>query len=655
MSPFVERQHIFQNVGDGTYFHSGQLALEACVAAAVNITYKILYNGTVAMTGGQDAAGALPIPELTRKLEAEGVKKTVVLTDDLEKYRNDVILAGNADVRDRDQLPDVLRELEQISGVTVIIYDQQCAAEKRRDRSRGKAEEPTLRLVINEDVCEGCGDCVRQSNCMSLYPVATEFGQKTRIHQSSCNKDYSCALGDCPSFVTINLKPGTGLKRRPLPQLPAADVPAPREKAPIGEYYAILAPGIGGAGVVTINALLATAAWIDGLSAITLDQTGVAQKGGAVVSSIILSERPIETSSKIGYGNADVLLGFDLLGAANSENLRRAHPSRTVAIVNTAEVPTGDAIRGKTPLAGPGRAVDIINSYTDCARNIFVDASRIAEGLFSSHLAVNMFLLGVAYQGGHIPLSSAAIEESIRLNGVEVDRNLAAFVWGRKYYHDARSVEEILEPPKPKARALATVEHRAAELREYQNAAYADRYTQFVRQVSAREPALEEPVARYLYKLMAYKDEYEVARLLTKSSFGQQLGEMWEQVESIGYNLHPPLLRALGWKRKMQFGQWFGGPLRVLAKLKVLRGKPLDLFGYAAVRREERELIGWYRNVMEECLHKLTPDNLPIAIEIASLPDQIRGYEKIKSENVALVKAQAAEKLAQMSQIPVLQ
>jgi indolepyruvate ferredoxin oxidoreductase len=653
MSPFVDRRHIFQNIGDGTYFHSGQLALGACVAAGVNITYKILYNGTVAMTGGQDAAGALPIPDLTRKLEAEGVKKTVVLTDDLEKYRNDVTLAGNADLRDRDQLPDVLRELEQISGVTVIIYDQQCAAEKRRDRSRGKAEEPTLRLVINEDVCEGCGDCVRQSNCMSLYPVATEFGQKTRIHQSSCNKDYSCALGDCPSFITVNLKKGTGLKRRPLPQLPSTDVPAPREKAPIGEYYAILAPGIGGAGVVTINALLATAAWIDGLSAITLDQTGVAQKGGAVVSSIILSERPIETSSKIGYGNADVLLGFDLLGAANSENLRRAHPSRTVAVVNTAEVPTGDAIRGKTPLAGPGRAVDIINSYTDKARNIFVDASRLAEGLFASHLAVNMFLLGVAYQGGHIPLSAAAIEESIRLNRVEVDRNLAAFLWGRKYYHDARSVEEFLDPPKPKAVPLPTAEHRARELREYQNAAYADRYTQFVRQVAARAPALEEPVARHLYKLMAYKDEYEVARLLTKSSFQQQLGEMWEQVESIGYNLHPPLLRALGWKKKLQLGQWFGGPLRILAKLKVLRGTPLDLFGLAAVRREERELIGWYRGVMEQCLQKLTPDNLPIAIEIASLPDQIRGYEKIKSESIALVKAQAAEKLAQMSRVPV--
>ena len=645
MAPFVERPHIFQNIGDGTYFHSGQLALGACVAAGVNITYKILYNGTVAMTGGQDAAGALPIPELTRKLAAEGVVKTVVLTDDLEKYGDDVILADNTELLGRDELPGVLLALEKIPGVTVIIYDQRCAAEKRRDRSRGKTAEPTLRLVINEDVCEGCGDCVRQSNCMSLYPVATEFGQKTRIHQSSCNKDYSCALGDCPSFITVNLKSGTGLKRRRLPQLPAADAPPPREKAPAGDYYAILSPGIGGTGVVTINALLATAAWIDGLSAITLDQTGVAQKGGAVVSSIILSERPVEASSKIGYGNADVLLGFDLLGAASSDNLKRAQPSRTVAIVNTAEVPTGDAIRGKAPIAGPGRAVDIINSYTDRTRNVFVDASRIAEGLFASHLAVNMFLLGVAYQGGHIPLSAGAIEEAIRLNGAEVDRNVAAFAWGRKYYHDARSVEEILDPPQVETPAVPMVEHRAGQLRDYQNRAYADRYTQFVQSVGAREPALAEPVARYLYKLMAYKDEYEVARLLTKSSFEQRLGDMWEQVESIGYNLHPPLLRALGWKKKIQFGQWFGGPLRVLARLKLLRGTALDLFGYAAVRREERELIVWYRDLIEECLRRLSPENLPIAIKIASLPDQIRGYENIKMQSIREVKRLAQEKL----------
>jgi len=660
IQPFIERQHIFQNIGDGTYFHSGQLALRACVAAGVSITYKILYNSTVAMTGGQDATGALPIPELTRKLEAEGVQKTVVLTDDLEKYRGGVQLAGNAELRDRDKLPEVLRTLEQIPGVTVIIYDQRCAAEKRRDRARGKIEQPTLRLLINEDVCEGCGDCVRQSNCMSLYPVTTEFGQKTRIHQPSCNMDYSCALGDCPSFVTISLKKGAGLKRRRLPELSVEDAPPCPQKAPIGEYYAILGVGIGGTGVVTAHALLATAAWIDGLSTVTLDQTGMAQKGGAVVSSTILCERPIETAAKIGYGNADLLLGYDLLGASSRSNLSCAHPSRTVAVVNTAEVPTGDDIRGKTRIDGAERAIDIINTYTDRRRNVFVDASRIAEELFGSHLAVNVFLLGVAYQGGHIPLSEAAIEEAIRLNGVGVNQNLAAFLWGRKYYHNAKSVEEFLHPPKPQEPPMPTVEHRARELREYQNADYASRYTDFVRYVAAKAPELEEPVARHLYKLMAYKDEYEVARLLTKRAFEELIREKWENIESIGYNLHPPILRALGWKRKMKFGQWFRAPLRVLARLKVLRGTPFDVFGYAKARREERGLITWYRDLIDQCLQKLTPGNLSTAIEVASLPDQIRGYERIKSESIVRVKALAVDKLEAMSgtgpreQLPVL-
>jgi indolepyruvate ferredoxin oxidoreductase len=301
--------------------------------------------------------------------------------------------------------------------------------------------------------------------------------------------------------------------------------------------------------------------------------------------------------------------------------------------------------------------VDIINTYTDRSRNVFVDASRIAEGLFASHLAVNVFLLGVAYQGGHIPLSAAAIEEAIRLNGADAARNLAVFHWGRKYFHDAQSVEDVLDPPKPKEARLPLAEHRTRELREYQNDAYAAQYAEFVRKVADREPALAEPVARYLYKLMAYKDEYEVARLLTRRTFEQQLGEMWEQVESIGYNLHPPLLRALGWKKKLHLGQWFGGPLRMLAGMKGLRGGPLDLFGYARVRREERELIVWYRNLIEQCLQRLTAENVALAVEIASLPDQIRGYEKIKSDNVARVKAMAAEKLAQMSQVamPVLQ
>jgi len=655
MSPFVGTKHIFQNQGDGTYFHSGQLAIDACIAAGVNITYKILYNGVVAMTGGQTATGALPVPALTRKLETDGVKRTIVVTDEPEKYEQ-VALAANAKVRHRDDLPEVLRLLEETPGVTVLLYDQQCAAEKRRLRSRGKLAEPTLRLVINEEVCEGCGDCVRQSNCMSLYPVETEYGPKTRIHQSSCNKDYSCLLGDCPSFVTVNLKPGTGARKKDTPELPEAGVAEPRHKVTAGDGYSILAPGIGGTGVVTINALLATAAWLEGISAITLDQTGLAQKGGAVVSSIVLSQRPIEVAAKIGYGNTDLLLGFDLLGAAGAENLSRAHPSRTVAVINTAEVPTGDEVRGKIALAGPAHVAAIINAATRKGHNVFVDATRLAEGLFSSHLASNVFLLGVAYQAGLIPLTAESIEEAIRLNKVEAERNVQAFLWGRKYYDDAPAVERIIHPPRTTETSGSLIERRTADLVLYQDASYAAAYRTFVDDVARREPALAEPVARYLYKLMAYKDEYEVARLLTRPEFDQQLRDMWEDVESVEYNLHPPLLRALGRKKKMKLGGWFADPLRKLASWKTLRGTPWDIFGYAALRRQERALIAWYRDLVGRVMDRVTADNLPQAIAILSLPDQIRGYENIKIASIKAVKQQAEEKLAQLAQVslPVL-
>ncbi|HTS46546.1 MAG TPA: indolepyruvate ferredoxin oxidoreductase family protein [Bryobacteraceae bacterium] len=642
MTPFVEQKHIFQNIGDGTLFHSGYLAIEACVAAKVNITYKILFNGHVAMTGGQNAVGALPIPELTRKLQAEGVRKTVVLAEDVEKYTNAGELASNAELRPREELTRTLRELEQIPGVTVMIYDQECAAEKRRKRSRGIYAEPTMRLVINEEVCEGCGDCVKQANCMSLTPVMTELGQKIRIHQSSCNKDYSCALGDCPSFVSVELKPGTGLKKKALPQLPAAEAPAPRDRVRAGEGYRIIGPGIGGTGVVTINALLATAAWIDGLQVATLDQTGSAQKGGAVVSHLLVSEHPIEAPAKVNAGNADLILGFDLLGILEPKNLATAGRDRTVAILNTDLVPTIDSIRNRTPLGGPGQMLETINSVTNRGRNIFVDANRIAEGLFGTHMAVNMFMTGIAYQGGLIPISAEAIEQAIEWNGVEVERNREWFAWGRKYYEDAAWVEGFL---KSETKAKTGFD-RASELREYQNEAYARSYVEFLDKI--QEPALREVVAKYLYKLMAYKDEYEVARLLTKPEFDQRVRQMWEAPEAISYNLHPPLLRSFGVHQKLKLGPWFRTPLNILKRFKWLRGTPLDIFGLSSHRRLERSLIDWYRQLIEEVLANLTPDNLPLALEIAALPDQIRGYEKIKEQNIAAVKQAATEKLAAM-------
>ena len=628
MERFVEKNHIFQNMGDGTFAHSGQLAINAAIASGANMTYKILYNSAVAMTGGQKAEGQLPVPELSKKLEAEGVKQIVILTEVLEKYTN-VALASNATVRDRSDLEATLTELEKVPGITVIIYDQQCAAEKRRERSRGKQAEPAKRLVIHEEVCEGCGDCVKQSNCMSLHPVETPLGQKMRIHQASCNKDYSCALGDCPSFVTINLKEGTGLKRKKLPALPSIDVPEPAQIAAIGkDGYRILGPGIGGTGVVTVNALLSQAAMLDGLHVLTLDQTGLAQKGGAVVSHILIDTKPIEASNKTNAANLDLLLGFDLLGAASNENLKAADARRTAAVVNTADIPTGDSIRARTQLTGDGRLVDTIALYTKRGYNVFLDASRLAEGLFGTHIAVNLFMLGTAWQAGLVPISRGSIEEAIKLNGTAVERNLQVFLWGRKYYEDAKGVESLLAP---KVEASGFVDHYS-KLVEYQDKAYADQFQAFV---ESMPEYLRDSVARNLYKLMAIKDEYEVARLLTGSKFKEQLEEQWESIESFEFNLHPPLLRRFGLKRKIQVPAWM---LRALASLKSLRGTPFDVFGYAALRRQEREIIDWYKKQVQQAV---ASGDTAHAREIAALPDEIRGYESIRKASMEKVRQRA--------------
>ncbi len=639
MSPFVKRKHIFQNMGDGTFAHSGQMAINAAIASGVNITYKLLYNGAVAMTGGQRAEGQLPIPALTRKLEAEGVKKTYLLAEDAAKYDEVPDLAANCEVRDRGDLIEVLTLVEKIPGVSVIIYEQQCAAEKRRMRSRGKLVEPVKRLVIHEEVCEGCGDCVKQSNCMSLHPVDTELGPKIRIHQSSCNKDYSCALGDCPSFVTVNIKEGTALKKRVLPDLPAVDVPAPREPVVIGDGgYRMLLPGIGGTGVVTINALLAVAGAIDGLHVKTLDQTGLAQKGGAVVSHLTLSRRALDCSNKITTGKADLILGFDLLGAADARNLHTAEAGRTVSVVNSTEIPTGESIRARQHIPGLASLVETVDSATRPGRNLFIDASRVCEQLFGSHMPSNLFLLGVAWQAGLVPLSEAALVESIRLNGVDVAKNLKVFQWGRKYYLDAGFVEGLLSADAAPAPPLSWYERLVA----YQDKAYADKFQKFVDGVDAR---LREAVARNLYKLMANKDEYEVARLLSSEAFDAKLRGEWETVESVAFNLHPPMLRSMGLNKKITVKPWM---LHMLASLKGLRGGALDVFGYSALRKEERGLVEWYCGVVRRVETGLTAENLPAALEIVNLPDKIRGYEGIRKKSMDEARALASEKLASL-------
>lgn len=639
MAPFSQRDHIFQNLGDGTYFHSGSLAVQACVAAKVNITFKLLYNGHVAMTGGQAPSGMLAVPELTKKLEAEGVRKIVVLVEDVKAYAGQRgKFAKNAVIRDRIELEQTLFELPKVAGVTVMIYDQECAAEKRRARSRGKAEEPTRRLIIHEEVCEGCGDCVTQSNCMSLQPVPTPLGEKMRIHQSSCNKDYTCALGDCPSFVMVQISPGTGLPRLRLPALSPDDVPEPKERPKIGpEGYRILLPGIGGTGVITINALLATAGVLDGLEVATLDQTGLAQKGGAVVSHLTLSRQPWRGAARINTGQADLILGFDALGVVAPENLKCADPARTAAAINTNVTPTSEAIRKRLPMPGPQQNVDTLAQATRRDRNVYVDATRIAEALFSSHLAVNVFLLGTAWQAGLVPLSLGAIEEAIRLNDVDVKGNLEAFLWGRLYFTDSARVEAVARPSRPSD--SGPVDY-FAKLTAYQSKAYAQLWKDFV---EAQPEGMRASVGRYLYKVMAYKDEYEVARLLTSPSLQADIEGTFAKPLWHGYVLHPPILRALGWKKKLNLGPWAEGWMRLLAKFKFLRGGPLDVFAYAKHRREEVDLIIYFRAWVEECAENWRPETEAPILELLSYFDQVRGYGDIKSASIERVKKQVQQ------------
>jgi indolepyruvate ferredoxin oxidoreductase len=635
MAPFVERKHMFQNIGDGTYFHSGALAIEAAVASGVNITYKILYNGAVAMTGGQQAIGALPVPELTCKLAAEGVRRIAVVTEDIRRYPDPGKLAMNAVVRPREELNQVLREFEQEPGVTVVIYDQECAAEKRRKRSRGIYAEPVERLVIHEQVCEGCGDCIVQSNCMSLTPVTTEFGDKVQIHQSSCNKDYTCALGDCPSFVRVTVKAGTGLRKPALPELGSVEVAEPARIVSAGDGYRVLCPGIGGTGVVTISALLATAATIDGLHVITLDQTGLAQKGGAVVSHLTFSDRPIQAPVRINTANADLVLGFDLVTLTHPDNFKCLDSEKTAAVLNTTLTPTGETIRKRRVLSDLEQRLACIEAATARGRNIYADATRIAERLFGTHMLANMFLLGAAWQSGALPIRRESLESAIRLNAVDVDRNLQAFLWGRKYYVDAAAVESLVAPQETVPTSLDSIAVRVAELTQYQNAAYARRYSEVIDRAKSQAPELVDTIARNLYKLMAYKDEYEVARLLTAGSFRARIQSEWEAPAKVRYLLHPPLLRRLGLKQKLALPAW---PLKILARLKFIRGTAFDIFGYTAHRRRERSLIDWYLRLIDDAL--ASPGSP--ARDLLNAPDSIRGYESIKDRSIAAALQQVA-------------
>jgi indolepyruvate ferredoxin oxidoreductase len=660
MAPFTETPHIFQNLGDGTFFHSGSLAVRQAVASSANITYKILYNSAVAMTGGQDAAGAMPVPELTRSLHAEGVKRIVVMTDEPDKYGKDVRWAPGVEVWHRDRLDEAQRVLRDVPGVTALIYDQRCAAEKRRLRKRGRLPDPAMRVFINEAVCEGCGDCGVKSNCLSVHPVETEFGRKTQIHQSSCNKDYSCLQGDCPSFLTVIPLGEPRKKERKVFTVDRA-LPEPASRVP-GDA-SIFMMGIGGTGVVTVNQILGTAALLDGKHVRGLDQTGLSQKGGPVVSHLKIFTAVPEVANKIAAGEADCYLGFDILVATSPQNLDHARPDKTVAVVSTSQVPTG-AMVTHTDVEFPeaNGLVTSINRFTRKDENVFFDALGLAQTLFDDHMASNMIVLGAAYQAGAIPVSAAAIEEAIVLNGVSVPMNTQAFRAGRRLVAEPAWVAtlkrrrlgaaDVAAALTDEARRLVDTVPAAGELRRllelrvpeliaYQNAAYARQYVEFVKRVREAEQAavhgetrLGEAVARYLFKLMAYKDEYEVARLHLRNDLTAALQAEFPGGVRLQYNLHPPMFRALGWKTKLRLGRWFDGAFRLLVALRGLRGTALDPFGRARVRRVERQLVSEYKALVEKALVGLSPEGYERAAKLAGLPDVIRGYEEIKLGNV---------------------
>jgi indolepyruvate ferredoxin oxidoreductase len=585
--------------------------------------------------------GGIGVADLTRWLEIEGVKRVIVTTDEPERYRG-VELAGIAEVRPRSELMRAQKELAGVEGVSVLIHDQQCATEKRRLRKRGKLAAPKQRIAINERVCEGCGDCGQKSDCLSVLPVPSEFGRKTRIHQASCNQDFSCVEGDCPSFLEV--VPGTKAERA-VPA-PPARLPLPVAQVPADDATIRLI-GIGGTGVVTVAQILGMAALLDGKQTRGLDQTGLAQKGGPVVSDvrILRDAGGLGGSNRAVAAGADAYVAFDLLGAASPKNLFTADPQRTVAVVSTTQVPTGSmVIDPDVRFAEVSRLLDVVERHTRADANVYLDAQELSEALFGDHMPANTLLLGAAWQRGLIPVSLEAIEEAIRMNGAAVEKTLAAFHWGRAAVVAPDAVEAATRPAvevAPPATLDELVERRVADLTDYQDAAYAASYAEFVARVREADERLAEAVAHGLYKLMAYKDEYEVARLHLDPVERARLRAEFGEDARISYKLHPPVLRALGMQRKLTLGPWFDPAFRTLRRMKRLRGTRLDVFGLPEVRRVERALPGEYRALVEHALELLSPATFDTALAICELPDVVRGYEDVKLRNVARFRQQA--------------
>jgi indolepyruvate ferredoxin oxidoreductase len=608
------------------------------------------------MTGGQRHDGPLDPPMISRQLAAEGVKPIVVVTDEPEKYPAGVAWADGVKVHHRDELDAVQRQLRETPGVSALIYDQTCASEKRRRRKRNEFPDPAKRVVINEAVCEGCGDCSVKSNCLSVEPLETEFGRKRVINQSSCNKDYSCLNGFCPSFVTVEggkLRKGKSGKAVEKEDFPALSEPAlPELKNP----YGILVTGIGGTGVITIGQIVAVAAHLEGKGVSVLDMSGLAQKYGAVMSHVQVGARPEQMhATRIDTGGASLVLGCDLVVTASTESMAKMATTRTRAVVNASVTPTAEFVKNPNwQLPGSDLQKDIADA---CARAEFVAASEIATGLMGDAIATNMFMLGYAYQKGWIPVSGASLERAIELNGVAVEFNKKSFVWGRRAAVDLEKVKRIAMPAdvipidQHLSRSLEElVERRVKFLTDYQNASYASRYKALVDKVreaekeKANSSKLTEAVARYYAKLLAYKDEYEVARLHADTAFRAKIEGMFEGDYRVVYHLAPPLLTKK--EQKMRFGPWMFGVFKILARLRGLRGTAFDPFGYTDERRTERALIRQYEETVERLLARLTPQNHALAVQIAAIPDEIRGYGHIKARTLGPAQKKREELLA---------
>ncbi len=663
LAPFTDTKHFFQNLGDGTFAHSGSLAIRFAVAAKTNVTYKLLYNSTVAMTGGQDILGGMTVPDMVKMLEAEGVARIVITTDDPEQYPGGKV--GSAEVWPRERLMEAQKLLAGTPGVTVLMHVQQCATEKRRLRKRGKMDYKPRSTIINERVCEGCGDCGVKSNCLSVQPVETPYGRKTQIHQSSCNQDFSCVKGDCPSFATVEApalqQKLRGGQRVPLPT--ALALPDPVSRVPEGAF-SICLTGIGGTGVVTVNQILGTAAFRSGMNVQTYDHTGSSQKAGPVVSHLKVLPHGVGGSPTVGTASADLFLVFDPLVAVSASNIAVASPERTVAIVSTTAVPTGEMVANKAKhYPAPDHLRETLDKVTRADHNVYLDAQNVAERLMGDHMASNLLLVGAAYQAGALPIPAEAIEEAIRLNGTAVEMNTEAFRWGRLLVGDPAKVEQAMQQNRapaaaaaavlsPAARALvdsvpgqdaalrAVLELRVPELIAFQNAAYAERYTRQVAAVWRAEAALPGgrnaltlAVAKNLYKLMAYKDEYEVARLLLDDAERARLTRTFGENPRITWHLHPTFLRSLGFNQKVKFGPWFAPVLKLLRAAKGIRGTVLDVFARTEVRRLERQLLDHYEALLAQLVEALNAGNHEQAARIAALPDMVRGYEHVKVGN----------------------